>query len=339
MRPRRRGTGGDAGDGTDGDRALAEAVGDLRILALRGEPAGPPRPAGRRRRRAAATGGGDGALRQPAGAARLLARRRGAAPVPHPHPGASTRGRRRGRRGVPRASPSPTSSPAARRSSCATSAARPSGRRWRRGRWSRWWCAPRTARACSPRRWPASPRGATAGSRWCWSTTAARRRRCRTTIRSPSRRVELAENRGRAGAADAGVAAATGDYVAFLDDDDLAAPEHLATLVGLVGAAGVRVAYTDAAVGVYELERATPAPPERLETAAAGSAGSGASPTAATSIPTCCWSTTTSPSTPCSSSAISSPRSAPSTATSPSSRTGTSSSGWPPAPPSTTCRG
>ena len=67
------------------------------------------------------------------------------------------------------------------------------------------------------------------------------------------RRVELAENRGRAGAADAGVAAAGGDYVAFLDDDDLAAPEHLATLVGLVAAADVRVAYTDAAVGIYEL--------------------------------------------------------------------------------------
>ena len=67
-------------------------------------------------------------------------------------------------------------------------------------------------------------------------------------------RVDLAENRGRAAAAEAGVAAATGDYVAFLDDDDLAAPEHLATLAGLVSAAGVRVAYTDAAVAVYELD-------------------------------------------------------------------------------------
>ncbi|HEY4574316.1 MAG TPA: glycosyltransferase, partial [Thermoanaerobaculia bacterium] len=66
-------------------------------------------------------------------------------------------------------------------------------------------------------------------------------------------RVDLAESRGRAGAAEAGIAAATGDYVAFLDDDDLAAPEHLATLAGLVSAAGVRVAYTDAAVAVYEL--------------------------------------------------------------------------------------
>ena len=89
----------------------------------------------------------------------------------------------------------------------------------------------------------------------------------------PVVRVDLAESRGRAGAAEAGIAAATGDYVAFLDDDDLAAPEHLATLAGLVSAAGVRVAYTDAAVALYELRRGT-----------AGSAASAASPTAATSI-------------------------------------------------------
>ena len=72
----------------------------------------------------------------------------------------------------------------------------------------------------------------------------------------PVRRVDLPDNRGRAAAAQAGVEAAGGAYVAFLDDDDLASPEHLATLVGLVGAAGVRVAYTDAAVGVYELDTA-----------------------------------------------------------------------------------
>jgi LmbE family N-acetylglucosaminyl deacetylase len=72
----------------------------------------------------------------------------------------------------------------------------------------------------------------------------------------PVVRVDLAQSQGRAAAAQAGVAAATGEYVAFLDDDDLAAPEHLATLAGLVGAAGVRVAYTDAAVAVYEHEPA-----------------------------------------------------------------------------------
>ncbi|HYN21011.1 MAG TPA: PIG-L family deacetylase [Thermoanaerobaculia bacterium] len=70
----------------------------------------------------------------------------------------------------------------------------------------------------------------------------------------PVIRIDLDGNRGRAGAAEAGVAAATGDFVAFLDDDDLAAPEHLATLASLVQASGVRVAYTDAAVAVYELD-------------------------------------------------------------------------------------
>ena len=55
----------------------------------------------------------------------------------------------------------------------------------------------------------------------------------------PVVRVDLAaEPRAGPAAAEAGVAAATGDFVAFLDDDDLAAPEHLATLAGLVQAAG-----------------------------------------------------------------------------------------------------
>lgn len=68
--------------------------------------------------------------------------------------------------------------------------------------------------------------------------------------------VDLPDNRGRAAAANAGVAAAGGDYIAFLDDDDLIEPSHFETLAGLVSAAGVRAAYTDAAVGVYELDGA-----------------------------------------------------------------------------------
>jgi hypothetical protein len=68
----------------------------------------------------------------------------------------------------------------------------------------------------------------------------------------PLRRVELA-GYGRSAAANAGVEAAEGSHVAFLDDDDLAEPEHLATLAGLVSGAGVQVAYTDAAVGIYQL--------------------------------------------------------------------------------------
>jgi hypothetical protein len=70
----------------------------------------------------------------------------------------------------------------------------------------------------------------------------------------PVVRVDLPSPRGRAAAAAAGIAAATADYVCFLDDDDLAGPEHLATLAGMVGGASVRIAYTDAAVGIYELD-------------------------------------------------------------------------------------
>lgn len=73
----------------------------------------------------------------------------------------------------------------------------------------------------------------------------------------PVVRVEMGTNKGRSAAANAGVDAATGDSLCFLDDDDLMEEEHIATLVRLMTAADVRVAYTDAAVGVYELDGET----------------------------------------------------------------------------------
>ena len=50
---------------------------------------------------------------------------------------------------------------------------------------------------------------------------------------------------GRSRAAQAGLEAATGELVNFLDDDDEFRPGHLATLVGAITGEGVRVAYSD----------------------------------------------------------------------------------------------
>jgi len=69
--------------------------------------------------------------------------------------------------------------------------------------------------------------------------------------------VNLPQNLGRAAAANAGLEKTNGEWVAFLDDDDIAEPEHLATLAGLTAAAGARIVYTDAAVGVYEIDPGT----------------------------------------------------------------------------------
>ena len=68
------------------------------------------------------------------------------------------------------------------------------------------------------------------------------------------RLVNLPSNQGRAAAANAGVDEAQGHWIAFLDDDDVVEPDHYAVLTSAASAAGVRVVYSDAAVGVYELD-------------------------------------------------------------------------------------
>ena len=66
-------------------------------------------------------------------------------------------------------------------------------------------------------------------------------------------RVDLPDSRGRAAAANAGIARSTGSWLGFLDDDDIVFPEHLAVLGEVAKAAGTRVVYSDAAVGVYRM--------------------------------------------------------------------------------------
>ncbi len=66
-------------------------------------------------------------------------------------------------------------------------------------------------------------------------------------------RVDLLPRHGRAAAAQAGVDAATGKYVAFLDDDDLVTEDHFDVLVGAALRHRAPVVYADGAVGVYDL--------------------------------------------------------------------------------------
>lgn len=57
---------------------------------------------------------------------------------------------------------------------------------------------------------------------------------------------------GRCGAANAGMKAATGDYIAYLDDDDIYYPEHLSSLMQKVADTGARCVYSFANLATEE---------------------------------------------------------------------------------------
>jgi LmbE family N-acetylglucosaminyl deacetylase/glycosyltransferase involved in cell wall biosynthesis len=65
-------------------------------------------------------------------------------------------------------------------------------------------------------------------------------------------------SRGRSEAANAGVKAAKNEYIAFLDDDDLYYPEHLATLVDAARGSNVTAWYSDAVSAFIDGESRQP---------------------------------------------------------------------------------
>jgi FkbM family methyltransferase len=62
------------------------------------------------------------------------------------------------------------------------------------------------------------------------------------------------KNKGLAGARNTGIRAARGQYIAYLDDDDIFHPQHLATLMGQLAATGAPVVYSDSHRAVQRKE-------------------------------------------------------------------------------------
>src|ERR1043166_3977977 len=55
-----------------------------------------------------------------------------------------------------------------------------------------------------------------------------------------------ATHKGLPAARNTGIKAASGDYIAYLDDDDVYYPDHIETLASFLSDSGYKVAYTDA---------------------------------------------------------------------------------------------
>ena len=77
--------------------------------------------------------------------------------------------------------------------------------------------------------------------------------RYRATFGRPARSVQLQPNRGLAGARNAGIAAATGELIALLDDDDSWQPNHVARLAaGLHANPTAVLAYDDVLIEIED---------------------------------------------------------------------------------------
>lgn len=70
--------------------------------------------------------------------------------------------------------------------------------------------------------------------------------------------IDLATNRGLPAARNAGIEASHGELLAFLDDDDVYLPDHLAAMVGPLGSPRIEAAYGDCAVSHRRVDPALP---------------------------------------------------------------------------------